>query len=97
MKKIAVLMTDGEYNTASGDSADVAEVSRNAVAVCAGMKAKGIEVYTVGFKLDNATARETLRQCATDENHYFEASNGKELESAFREVAFRSVPVHLAR
>lgn len=102
VKKIAVLMTDGTYNTENGRSygdggADAKRISANAVSLCAGMKAKGIEVYTVGFKLDNDLAKSTLRTCATDANHAFLAEDGDQLASAFREVAYRSVPLHLSR
>ncbi|PPC86057.1 MAG: VWA domain-containing protein [Hyphomicrobium sp.] len=66
-KKIAVLMSDGEYNytydpdkagtTATAGSNDFADslnqktASFQAVQICSQMKASGIEVYTVGFQL----------------------------------------------
>ena len=55
--KIAVLMTDGAYNTfqtvQNADNSNAAQqISQRAVDLCAGMKAKGITVYTVGFQLD---------------------------------------------
>ena len=59
--KIAILMTDGEYNTqydvngintdrtpGAGAAANGTSATQ-AKALCTGMKAKGIEVYTVGF------------------------------------------------
>ncbi len=95
LKKIAVLMTDGEYNTYyasnQGDSVDQAKDQ------CSEMKAKGIEVYTVGFKLDSQTAIDTLSYCATDSNHAFLAENASQLDAVFKEIAYRAVPLHLAK
>ena len=103
LKKIAVLMTDGEYNCANapfnsscGDT-NTGTISNRAVALCTGMKAQGIEVYTVGFKLDIQIARDTLSACATDPSHAFLADNAAALEQAFREIAFRAVPLHLQK
>ena len=94
-KKIAVLMTDGEYNTyyASGQGNSVAQ----ARALCDGMKAQGIEIYTIGFKLDSDTAIATMQYCATSSNHYFQADNSEQLMNSFRQIAYRSVPLHLSR
>ena len=81
LEKIAILMTDGEYNT-QYSSAGIS-VNQNsyptcssaangcsttqARSLCTAMKAKGIVVYTVGFQLGgNQTAIDTLNQCATD-------------------------------
>ncbi|MEZ5855685.1 MAG: pilus assembly protein [Hyphomicrobiaceae bacterium] len=95
LRKIAVLMTDGEFNLAyaSGQGDSVAQ----AKALCDGMKAKGIEVYTVGFKLDNQTAIDTMAYCATDSNHAFRAEDAVTLEASFKEIAFRSVPLHISK
>jgi len=102
LKKIAVLMTDGTYNTEgavqySDGGSDSIRISNNAVQICSGMKARGIEVYTVGFKLDNDLARNTLRNCATDADHAFLAEDADQLEAVFREIAFRAVPIHVAK
>jgi Flp pilus assembly protein TadG len=80
VKKIAILMTDGEYNT-QYDSNGIS-VNQNsyptcpsaandcsttqARALCAAMKQQGIVIYTIGFQLGgNQTATDTLSQCAT--------------------------------
>jgi Flp pilus assembly protein TadG len=97
LKKIAILMTDGEYNTAGGVSASSTTVNSNARTTCANMKAQGIEIYTVGFMLDTAMARETFRQCATSAEHNFSAANGNQLKDAFRAIAYKAVPLHLSQ
>jgi hypothetical protein len=56
--------------------------------VCAGMKAKGVVVYTVGFDVgDDDTARDVLTSCATDTAHAFFPQTGSDLKNAFREIA----------
>ena len=103
LKKIAVLMTDGEYNCANADvngnctNTDTTANSARAVALCNGMKAKNIEVYTIGFKLDVQAAIDTLSSCATDANHFFAATDAAGLDAAFKAIAYRSVPVHVEK
>ncbi len=96
LKKVAVLMTDGIYNTFGGGSADEASVSEKAVTLCNNMKAAGITVYTVGFQLeDNQMAIDTLRACASrgeaetvaNTSYFFNASSGDELRASFRQIA----------
>lgn len=92
--KIAVLMTDGEYNTAyrseNGDSAHQAEM------LCQGMKQSGITVYTVGFMV-GSSARDLLSGCASSPSHFFDATNGEELKLAFRQIAFRVAQLRLSK
>lgn len=96
-KKIAILMTDGEYNVWYNGNG-YGNASEQAVSLCAGMKAKGIEVYTVGFDLgDNETAIETLSSCATDPGHAYIADNGDELKQAFRDIALKTTDLYLSR
>ena len=80
VQKIAILMTDGEYNTqynsngisVNQNSYPTCSSAANdcsttqARALCAAMKQKGIVIYTIGFQLGgNQTAIDTLSQCAT--------------------------------
>lgn len=112
LKKIAVLMTDGEYNTqyttngVPDDSSSLTKCpnaanavcsSAQAVSQCTAMKAKGIEVYTVGFQLDNQTAIDTLKSCATDINHFYNSTTGDALKAAFRDIALKISTLYLAQ
>jgi len=76
--KYAILMTDGEFNTAfagvdhadrRGRTIDVREQpakSRDyAERLCDKMKRQGIEVFTVGFQLTQANAKAVMRDCAS--------------------------------
>lgn len=96
--KVAVLMSDGIFNTFGGQSADEATVSAHAVAVCNAMKAQGIKVYTIGFQLGGSQmAVDTLKACATRldsdpadaPSYFFSASSGVELKAAFRQIALQ--------
>jgi Flp pilus assembly protein TadG len=96
--KVAILMTDGEFNTAfagvkQGDEPILKQDTRartNAESICSAMKKDGIEVYTVGFQLTEANAKTVLKNCSTPDvssiKHYFEASTGAELDAAFSEI-----------
>ncbi|HEX4892456.1 MAG TPA: pilus assembly protein [Hyphomicrobiaceae bacterium] len=102
LRKIAVLLTDGTYNTRGGvnygdTSLEAIEISQNAVNVCTAMKAKGIEIFTVGFGLDTQLARDTMANCATSPDRAFLADDAAQLEAAFRDIAHRSVPLHLSQ
>jgi hypothetical protein len=87
--KVAILMTDGEYNTVGG-SRSGANASRStdyARDTCRAMKDDRLIIYTVGFKLDNATAITTLRQCASSGDKFYTADDGNALRLAFRNIA----------
>lgn len=104
--KIAILMTDGQFNTAfagargSSRSQDQGQKSRaNAENICDNMKRDGIEIFTIGFDLNDPAmtgierdqAKSVLKDCATDDTsslkHYYEAANGAELSAAFGEIS----------
>jgi Flp pilus assembly protein TadG len=56
--------------------------------LCAGMKAKGIIVYTVGFDVGtDASAIDVLTTCATDAAHAYFPATGGDLQNAFQDIA----------
>jgi hypothetical protein len=61
------------------------------------MKAAGIEVYTVGFQLDNQTAVKTLSSCATDSSHFYNSTTGDALKAAFRDIALKISTLYLSQ
>ncbi|CDX45183.1 conserved hypothetical protein [Mesorhizobium sp. SOD10] len=80
--KIAILMTDGQFNTAfaggrgASRSQDQGQKSRaNAQNICDNMKRDGIEIFTIGFDLSDPAmtaterdqAKSVLKDCATDD------------------------------
>jgi Flp pilus assembly protein TadG len=111
LKKIAVLMTDGEYNINyckgveaknSDQSPDINCNSENgkslsqATSICSAMKQSKIEVFTVGFQV-NSTAKTFLQNCATDASHFYDATTGEALKQAFRDIALKAVPLQLTQ
>jgi hypothetical protein len=100
LKKIAILMTDGEYNTIQGQqfkdgSSQATTALNNAKTLCTAMKVKllpgdpNIEIYTVGFKLTTTASKNLLKNCATDASHYYETTSGDGLKAAFRDIALK--------
>jgi len=100
--KIAILMTDGEFNTAFAgvpleekpQSEQTALASANAKSLCEAMKKDGIEIFTIGFALpknEEDTAWDVLRNCASPDTHltkhFYSAATGDDLKKAFLEIA----------
>lgn len=101
--KVAILMTDGLFNTAfvngGSNCADGNPVSPTlAKDMCDAMKAKGMTVYTVGFRLSGApAAKATLAACASGPKQFLEAENGAELTQAFTDIAIQLNNLRLAK
>ena len=88
-EKIAILMTDGDFNTKYNNASN-GNSSEQAKALCTAMKSAGIKIYTVAFEVaDDSDAAEVMANCATDAGSYYDADNGEELEQAFRDIALR--------
>ncbi|BCG70103.1 hypothetical protein MesoLj113a_12610 [Mesorhizobium sp. 113-1-2] len=103
--KVAILMTDGQFNTAFAGgrgaprSQNAGQMSRsNAENICDNMKRDGIEIFTIGFDLDDPSmtsterdqAKSVLQDCSTADTstlkHYYEAATGSELNDAFNAI-----------
>ncbi len=110
LAKYAIIMTDGEFNLSYADakSADDAYVPAGkgqaraeAVKLCNEMRKAGIEVFTIGFMLEEKNAKATMKACASPDakgtKHYFEAASGKALDQAFREIAANIEKLTLTR
>lgn len=56
-------------------------------ALCDGMKARQVLVYTVGFQIQSGGSADNLmRYCATSAGNYFNASSGQDLTAAFAAI-----------
>jgi len=93
--KAVVLMTDGQFNTEYHGQ----KSSKQAVALCNAMKAKGVAVFSVGFGLGSDTgAIQTLKDCASPGDDYFaDASSPEELDAAFQKFAGKLTELRLAK
>jgi Flp pilus assembly protein TadG len=97
--KAVLIMTDGLFNTAykTSDAAPLATQTAESLSefagLCAGMKVKGVIVYTVGFGLsklnetDQKTAKDTLEACASGTANFFDPETGRQLQDAFANIA----------
>ena len=91
--KVAILMTDGEFNVdymSGGDS------FAHAKKFCDGMKAEDIVIYTVAFKAPEK-GEEILEYCATNSTLAFKASNGQQLDDAYKKIASNISDLRIVR
>ncbi|PZO76097.1 MAG: hypothetical protein DI629_16450 [Mesorhizobium amorphae] len=100
-RKAMVLMTDGENtlrfrntdgrhiapntNAAKG-AAELATTNADTASICTNAKAQGIEIFSVAFMVDDANAKTLLEGCATDAEHYFDATDAKKLNESFEKI-----------
>ena len=104
LRKVAVLMTDGGFDAyRSGKDQDQQMISNYAIAACSAMKAKGIEIYTVGFALNQLPANQqpialaTLQACGTDLAHFYQSLTVSDLQTAFRSIAVQLAGLRLTQ
>jgi len=110
-RKALILMTDGE-NTRRFQSSDgkhvafssgatgvtqLGTVNTETLSLCTYAKDNNIEVYSVAFMVDDPAAKTMLETCATDSDHYFDASDPDKLLAAFSGIAQSLSQVRLAR
>jgi Putative Flp pilus-assembly TadE/G-like len=69
-------------------SAMVGYMNERQQALCDAIKAKNIEIYTIGFRIQSGgTADQLLQGCATqDSKHFFHANNQSQLLDAFHAI-----------
>jgi Flp pilus assembly protein TadG len=96
-RKIAILMTDGVYNTVGGNSSQGAASRKFAKDTCDAMKKDGITIYTIGFKLDDADAKATLEYCASSLDKALLAENGSQLRGVFATIANQITSLRLTQ
>lgn len=97
--KYAILMTDGEFNTAYAGNGNgnykgngqVKNSENRARQLCRKMKKDGIEIFTIGFQLKEKNAKDLLAECASPDaaskQHYFDVATGEGLDDAFKAIA----------
>ena len=86
-----------EYDP-SDTSADN-EARDRILGLCDNIKADGIKLYTVAYKLPSASKKvyDTLEDCATDKSSAFQAKNRTQLGKAFEEIGQSLKIVRLSR
>ncbi|MBA3446126.1 MAG: VWA domain-containing protein, partial [Pseudaminobacter sp.] len=111
-RKVVVLMTDGDNTLrfSPGDGrhsalnsnpaaakVEVGNTNADTASICEYMKTNKIEIFTVAFMVDNDDAKSLLEGCASDKDHYYDASDSEKLAAAFSGIAQSLTHVRLAR
>jgi Flp pilus assembly protein TadG len=112
VKKYAIIMTDGEFNTAFSGSnrqlpqgpqeREAVRATNQALALCKAMKEDRITVFTIGFGLrDGTRAMNMLRDCATPQDgaiqYFYSATTGADLTAAYTEISRTIQSLRLVR
>jgi len=84
-------------DTTSANSEERVETNEDTTTLCNYAKSKMIEIFTVAFKVDDGPAKTMLQDCATDAQHYYDASDPAALMAAFSGIAQSLSQVRLAR
>ena len=84
-------------DTNSADTTQRLQTNKDTTALCNYAKTKKIEIFTVAFKVDDTDAKTMLQGCATDAEHYYDASDSEALLAAFSGIARSLSLVRLAR
>lgn len=111
VRKIAILMTDGMYNTsydASGKPTVTTDPNPNttsvnaAIATCKAMQQEGTTVYTIGFDITGSgstTVKKNLQDCASTVSGtkaFYDAADSKALQAAYDDIASRLLSLRLS-
>jgi Flp pilus assembly protein TadG len=78
--------TDGRFPQKNFQSATTYLNGRMS-AVCENAKKKGIEVYTILFKVNNTNTKQLVEACATKKEYAFSAADTSALTKAFKDAA----------
>jgi len=108
VKKVALLMTDGDNNIGGGSSSYSGygpwttlrltdhDLDVKLAATCENMKNDGITVYTITFTSGiNDMTKAYFRNCATDESKYYDAPGQQDLIDAFEAISRELSNVHI--
>ncbi len=99
--KAIVLMTDGD-NTRSPDypyhwGGDAALADKISAQLCNNIKASGIVIYTVAFKVTKQSSKDLLTQCASSSSQAFDAQDPAGLMTAFNSIGASLAQIRLAK
>jgi Flp pilus assembly protein TadG len=95
-KKVMVIMTDGENTRSksqlSHDGQNILDANSKTARLCERVKNDDIDVYTITYAVDDKTTKSLMRNCATSNAMFFDASSASELKKAFENIG-RSLEV----
>ena len=79
-------LSEGRLGTTSNGGAKT-EVNKRLLELCTAMKAEGIVIYTITFKLNDTTTQQLYRDCASATNFYFNSPSNSDLQQSFVRIA----------
>lgn len=99
--KAMVLMTDGD-NTLSAtypthNGSDAAAADAKTAQLCTNMKADGISIYTVGFKVNKPSSLAMLAACASNSSQALTADDDAALLAAFDQIGASLAQIRVAK
>jgi len=88
--KVMILMTDGEnYNSKNGilhNATNRVDADRTTSRLCERIKDEDITVYTIAYEVTDTPTQNMLRNCASENTNFFNATNAQELNKAFQAI-----------
>ena len=92
-------MTDGANTKSKSGNGhggnNVGNANRTTKNMCTNVKESEIDVYTIAYDITDNATKNLMRNCATENNMYFDASNAAELNAAFEEIGRNLIRVRL--
>ena len=94
--KVMIVMTDGANTLSQGGDephlhnwTDTTAANTRTANLCAAAKADGIQIFTVGYRMDvaDAATQTLLRDCATTPSNFANAANAAQLKKTFKDIA----------
>jgi len=80
-------LADGHLGTTSNTSTAESKLNSKTTTICNAMKAQGILIYTIVFGNDSdTTAKNLLKNCASETDFYFDSPSQAKLEAAFQAI-----------
>ncbi|OIN86274.1 MAG: hypothetical protein AUJ12_06435 [Alphaproteobacteria bacterium CG1_02_46_17] len=108
VKKVALLMTDGDNNIGGGSYSYSGygpwntlkltdhDLDEKLAATCENMKNDGITVYTITFTSGiNSSTKAYFRNCASDESKYYDAPEQQDLIDSFVAISRELSNIHI--
>lgn len=83
--------------TSSNNTNVINAMNARTLETCANARAEGITIYTIAFQVQDASARQILNQCASEQRMAFESNNNAELIAAFQLIAQDITRLRLAQ
>ncbi|WP_296818801.1 pilus assembly protein [Brevundimonas sp.] len=84
--KIVIIMTDGRnHPSQSGDPLTEAQADAELLRTCEGMRAEGITIFAVTYRMGGAL-RDLYRRCTSRPEFQYDAESGPQLRAVFSEI-----------